>query len=516
MHLRNVSGNRTKTLPGSFAVSHRLWRETTRRARRALLGLLVGALLPPGLVAQDEQVNLPNMGDPADQILSPAQERALGEAFMRQVGARLQTIDDPLVNDYLFGLGARLVSASQHTRSTFTFFVVNDPTINAFAAPGGFIGVNSGLILAATNESQLAGVLAHEVAHVTQRHIVRAYAASKTSTLPTAAAILAAILLGGADPQVSQAAIATGIAASQQLQLNYTRANEYEADRLGIQFLARADFDPNGMVDFFSLLERRNALDGGTPPEYLSTHPLSSNRVAEARNRAQALASSEQRDDSTTFQLARVRLRVLTASDVTTLRAAVDRQLETAQGAQHHTLAYTAALLAHRTGDYHRAAALLDELRELAPDNIFHNILSARNAFALGNSAEGRAQFEQLRELYPSNVPVLLAYAQTSEEQGHVNHAAKALREALQLPGYHQVSTYRSLARIEDKRRRPVESLESLAEYHALIGQTRMAINQLEQALKHTDDASDQALRIAARLQQLRDEFAERLRQKGG
>jgi predicted Zn-dependent protease len=479
-------------------------------------GLLAVALSSPTLVAQEQPLDLPDMGDPADQILSPAQERALGESFMRQVGARLQIIDDPLLNDYLFGLGARLVSASEQTRSIFTFFVVNDPTINAFAAPGGFIGVNSGLMLEASNESQLAGVLAHEVAHVTQRHIARAYAASKTSSLPTAAAILAAILLGGSNPQASQAAIATGIAASQQLQLNYTRANEYEADRLGIQYLARADFDPNGMVDFFSLLERRNALDGVSPPEYLSTHPLSSNRVAEARSRAQSLATSEQRDDSMTFQLSRARLSVLTSSDPTRLRAAVEQQLGAAQGTARLTLSYEAALLAYRAGDHRRASELLEEIGDVAPDNIFHNILSARNAFALGKPAEGKAQFEQLLELYPSNVPVLLAYAQTSEEQGDVNRAAKALREALQLPGYHLATTHRTLAHIEDKRRRPVESLESLAEYHALIGQTRMAINQLEQALKYTDEASDQALRISARLQQLRDEFAERLRQKGG
>jgi len=476
----------------------------------------LSALSAHSLVAQDEQANLPNMGDPADQILSPAQERALGEAFMRQVSARMKIVDDPLLNDYLFGLGALLVSASQQTRSTFTFFLVDDPAINAFAAPGGFIGVNSGLMLAATNESQLAGVLAHEVAHVTQRHIARAYAASKTSSLPTAAAILAAILLGGSNPQASQAAIATGLAASQQLQLNYTRANEYEADRLGIQFLARADFDPNGMVDFFGLLERRNTLDGVSPPEYLSTHPLSSNRVAEARSRAEALATAQQRDDSMTFQLARARLEVLTASEPARLRATVDGQLETAQGIERQTLSYTAALLAHRAGDYRRASELLEQLSEFAPDNISHSILSARNSFAIGRSAEGAAQFALLRDLYPSNVPVLLAYAQTSEERGDNDRAAEALRDALQLPGNHLPATFRTLARIEHKRRRPVESLESYAEYYALIGETRSAINNLERALKQTDESSDQALRIAARLQQLRDEFADMLRQKGG
>ncbi|MDH3451607.1 MAG: M48 family metalloprotease, partial [Gammaproteobacteria bacterium] len=502
--------NDIKTLSGSFAVSDRPWR------RAVLPSLLAGILLAGPAVAQDERVSLPSMGDPADQILSPARERELGEAFMRQVGDRLQILEDPLLSDYLFGLGARLITASQHTGVTFTFFFVNDATINAFAAPGGFIGVNSGLMLATTSESQLAGVLAHEVAHVTQRHIARAYAASQTSSLPTAAAILAAILLGGTNPQASQAAIATGIATTQQLQLNYTRANEYEADRLGIRYLARAQFNPSGMVDFFDLLERRNAADGISPPEYLSTHPLSSNRVAEARSRAQALTTSDQRADSMTFQLARARLQVLTTTDPTRLRATIDRELESARGIERQIQAYTAALLAYRTGKYGRAAELLQELNEIDPDNIFYNVLSARNVFALGRSAEGKAKFEQLLQLYPSNVPVLLAYAEASEEQGDVNHAARALREALQLPGYHLLMTYRALARIEDKRDRPVESLESLAEYHALSGQTRLAINQLEQALKRTDKASDQALRIAARLQQLRDQFAERLRERGG
>lgn len=481
-----------------------------------MAALLTAALLAGPASAQDEQVRLPTMGDPADQILSPARERELGEAFMRQVSDRLQIIEDPLLNDYLAGLGARLVTASQQTGATFTFFMVNDAAINAFAAPGGFIGVNSGLMLAAGNESQLAGVLAHEVAHVTQRHIARAYAASQTSGLPTAAAILAAILLGGTSPQASQAAIATGIAASQQLQLNYTRANEYEADRLGIQFLARADFDPGGMVDFFSVLERQNALDGISPPEYLSTHPLSSNRVAEARARAQSLTTGDQRKDSMTFQLARARARVLTASDTTRLRATLDKEMAEAQGLARQPLQYASAVLAERTGDHRRVAAIVQELSDRDPDNIAYSILAASNAFALGQPAEGRAQFEVLLELYPSNVPVLLAYAQASEAHGDNDRAAKTLRRALQLPGYHQATTYRSLARVEDKRNRRVESLESLAEYHALTGQTRMAINQLEQALRRTDKNSDQGLRIAARLQQLRDEYADRLRQRGG
>jgi len=478
--------------------------------------LFVSAAIAPAATAQDEQLNLPHMGDPADKILSPAREREIGEAFMRQIGFQMPILEDPLLRDYLFGLGARLVSASEYTGNPFTFFIVNNGTINAFAAPGGFIGVNSGLMLASTNESQLAGVLAHEVAHVTQRHIARAYAAAQTSSLPTAAAILAAILLGGTSPQASQAAIAAGIATTQQLQLNYTRANEYEADRLGIRYLARAEFNPNGMVDFFSLLERRNNAQGLAPPEYLSTHPLSSNRVAEARNRAQSLRSSEQRDDSMSFQLARARLRVLTAPETARLRVMVNRELQNAKGIERQTLAYSSALIDYRSGNHSRGATLLEELTEVAPDNIYYNLLHAQNTTALGQAAEGEAKFRKLLELYPNNVPVLLAYAESSEAQGNMNRAAETLRDALQLPGYHLPTTYRALARVEDKRRRPVESLESLAEYHVLTGQTRLAINQLEQALKRADEDSDQALRIDARLQQLRDQFADRLRQSGG
>ncbi len=477
---------------------------------------MLAAALAGGGLAQDAQVTLPSMGDPADQIISPARERELGEAFMRQVEERYQILEDPLLNDYLSGLGARLVSASQHTGSEFTFFVVGDPRINAFAAPGGFIGVNSGLILAAITEAELAGVLAHEVAHVTQRHIARAYAAAQTSSLPTAAAILAAILLGGASPQASQAAIATGIATSQQLQLNYTRANEYEADRLGIQYLARAQFDPNGMVDFFNLLERRNAAEGLSPPEYLSTHPLSSNRVAEARGRAQSLSTEDQRRDSANFQLARIRVRVLTAPDPSRLRSSLERELAAATGASRETLAYANALAAHESGDFRRADELLDTIGDGDSDNLYYGLLRAANDYAAGRPAAGRAQFELLLDLYPGNVPVLLELAEASERQGEHDRAAKALRQALRLSGNHTAITFRALARIEDKRGRPVESLESLAEYHARAGNTRLAINQLEQALKHAEAGSGPALRVAARLQQLRDEYAERLRERGG
>ncbi len=482
--------------------------------RRVVVSLALAACLPAAL-GQGE-VDLPQMGDPADQVLSPAQERELGESLMRHVLANEKVIQDPLLHDYVTALGAALTSATGQPAAGFTFFLVDDPAVNAFAAPGGFIGVNGGLILATENEAQLAGVLAHEIAHVTQRHIARAYAEAQSSSLPAAAAILAAILLGGQNPQASQAALATGIAASRQWQLNYTRSNEYEADRLGIRFLAQAGFDPLGMVEFFSLLERRHAGEAAGRPEYLSTHPLSSNRVAEARQRADSLTRPNQRIDGQGFRLARARLRVLTSNNRPALLGLLEQELPTATGRRREVNLYAQALIAHLSGAHERARTIADDLLAAEPDELYYNLLYAANEYAAGRSASGAAWFDKLIDLYPDNLPVLLSAATAAQDGGDHTRAARSLRAALKLPGMHAARSYQLLARAEDKLGQRARSLESLAEHAALLGEQRLAIRHLEQAAGLSQPGSANALRIAARIEQLREQLAARLRQRGG
>ena len=218
---------------------------------RLLLSLLL-VLRPSAALPQSNFDDLPNLGDASGQIISPKQDKELGAYFMRQVRQAGMVLDDVETTSYLETLGHKLAIHSENPGYGFTFFMVNDASINAFAGPGGYIGANVGLFLSAESESELAGVMAHEIAHVTQRHLARAFEAQDRMSLPTTAAILAAILIGAtADPSAGAAALTAASAAGMQRQINFTRANEKEADRVGIQTLADAGFDPYGMPAIF-------------------------------------------------------------------------------------------------------------------------------------------------------------------------------------------------------------------------------------------------------------------------
>ena len=263
------------------------------------------------------QQNLPSMGEPADNALSPNQERQLGASFMRQIRAQLPLVSDVQLTEYIHSLCSRLALASgKADQNEFTFFIIDNNQINAFAIPGGYVGVNSGLALAMDYEEQLAAVVAHEVAHVTQRHHARAFATGTRSSVTTAAAVLAAILIGQASPQAGQAALAAGLAATRQSAINFTRSNEIEADRIGIEILANAQYDASAMAESFDILRRKNSLNtAGLQLEYLRTHPLDNNRIAEAADRASSVRSSRRRVSQHDFQLFKARLAVLTSLD---------------------------------------------------------------------------------------------------------------------------------------------------------------------------------------------------------
>src|SRR5262245_42986661 len=289
----------------------------TRRLNRlavALLAILVA--LPPATLAQGAN-DLPDIGSPASSALSLDDEYRIGLQIVRQLRDEGQVIDDPEATEYLQGLGSRIVAqASGDSGQRFQFFFVRDDTINAFALPGGFIGVNYGLVLATRNEAQLAGVLAHEIAHVTQRHIARRVRSQGRQSIATMAAILASILIGAAtgSSDAAMGGISMAQGAAMQQQINFTRANENEADRVGMGFLAAAGFDPYGMPDFFETMGRRTSLQAtnrNALPEILQSHPVTTNRIAESRARAAQFKEVRPLPETISYSLTRERLRVL-------------------------------------------------------------------------------------------------------------------------------------------------------------------------------------------------------------
>ncbi len=241
-------------------------------------------LAPPALAE-----GLPDLGESSAADLSPQMERRIGESIVRDIRLHEAAyVDDAEIQGYLNDLGGRLAANAPGHRQDFEFFAVKDPTLNAFALPGGYIGVHTGLLLAAQSESELAGVLSHEIAHVEQRHIARMVGKQGQANLTSLAALVVAILAAGSNAQVAQAALATGTAVNMQTQLNYTREFEREADRIGMQILESSGYEVQGMASFFVRLQQFGRLYENNAPAYLRTHPLTTERIADMENRAAA------------------------------------------------------------------------------------------------------------------------------------------------------------------------------------------------------------------------------------
>jgi predicted Zn-dependent protease len=217
--------------------------------RLLILGLLCSSLIYQPVPAQD--LSLPDFGDPSRQYLSTTRERHLGAQVRQRLRDQGALIDDIQLSEYLNSVGQRIAIYAEQSANPYTFYWINSSAINAFAAPGGFIGIHTGLLLATQNEDELAGVIAHEVAHVSQRHIARQFADAERLSLPMAAAMLASIALAAASGEAGQAALVGTAALNAQHQINMTRGNESEADRVGYQLLSQSGYNPNGLADFF-------------------------------------------------------------------------------------------------------------------------------------------------------------------------------------------------------------------------------------------------------------------------
>ncbi|MBI5461441.1 MAG: M48 family metallopeptidase [Gammaproteobacteria bacterium] len=464
--------------------------------RLLLLGLLCLSPSLPSLA-----LDLPNIGDPAERLITPDQERQLGEAFMRRLRQQVPLIDDPELNTYISTLGNRLVANSDTPGQRFTFFIVKDSAINAFAAPGGFIGTHSALILAARNESELAGVLAHEIAHVTQKHLVRAYDSASRMGLPMAAALLAAILIGTQDTEAGQAALMSVQAGAIQQQINFTRANESEADHIGMQTLARSEFDPRGMPGFFERLQQSTRLYGDGLPPFLSTHPVTTDRIAESMARAEQ-TRPQHIQDSLNFYLAQAKLRALTTADAKQA-VAYFNQPKTDPPLPEAAREYGHALALARADDYAAARTILTRLGKTDPDRIAYPLALAQLDLSAGRNDAALEQYRTLLRLYPTNAVLVEGYTQALLNTGRHGEARQLLEEARRRQAQPDPGLYLLLAKAATGMKREADAHEAMAEYYYLNGQTFEAVEQLTLASRIPGQDFYQASRIEARLQEL-------------
>lgn len=468
--------------------------------------------------------SLPSLGDTEREDLSPLMERKIGEQIMRDLRRDSDYLDDAPLLEYLNNFGSTLLAATPDARGEahfdFFFFAVRDPVLNAFALPGGFIAVHSGLVLAAQHESELASVLAHEIGHVSQRHIARMLGKQKQDSLIPLAAILIAVLAARSSPDAASAMMIGGQGLAIQRQLNFSRDAEREADRVGLQILREANFDTSGMIAFFRRLQTVGRSRGDNMPAFLMSHPLTSERIADIQARTQDYPY-KQRADSLDFNLIRARARVLQDSSSTGLREAAvlfDNQLRQNTAAQVASGKYGLALIALRQEAFPKALALLQEARAALPasaalESALFAHLSIEIRLAAHQYSLAIREADAARNDFPLSRSIARQYAESLLAGGRNEDAVRYLRDQAQL--YRQESQLQDLlAKAYAAQGKQAMQHLALAEVHALSGTLPAALEQLTIA-RNAPDASfyEQAI-IDARERELqvmwRDEMKER------
>ncbi len=531
-----------------------------------LATVLTLALAAP--LASSQESRLPDIGSSAGELLTPARQAQYGGMMLRELRNYGYLLEDPLVTDWLQGVGGRLGADSDNPQQAYTFFMMRDRQINAFATLGGYIGMNAGLVLTADREDEVAAVLSHEIAHVTQQHVLRGVERAQRDQIPILLGMLGAIVLaqaagGSSSGDASQAAIASAMGLMQQRQIDYTRSNESEADRVGIRTLSRAGYDIDAMAGFFAKLQQATRVARGsgreTVPDYLQTHPVTTTRISEARQRADQMRGSQvtavtsvpggerverfdrnaitlpetrsdnpllpipvtlpsqvfRQGDSGQFDWARERLRALSAStpsaavrEYETLRRQAGKPLT---GPQRYGLA-----VAHlQGGDVRTALTELERLADEHPDNLWVSLSLGEAESRTGNATAANRRFDALLERFPQNRPVALTYAKILNEQGGraAGQRAQAVLRPLMARSADDPVFQQHFARANELAGDTARAGEAYAEAAYLNGRPEQALIQLQNLKKQGDLDFYGRARVDARIATITPEVLELRRQ---
>ena len=449
--------------------------------------------------------DLPDLGSPATAAVSLDDEYRAGLGWFAQIRGTGQIIEDPEIGDYIQQIGHSLSSHAEEGQHQFYYFVLKDPVLNAFAMPGGFIAIHSGLILATRNENELAGVMAHETAHVTQRHLVRQLVDQSHAGLMSTAAMLAAILLGATagrgSPDAMEGAVLAAQGAAIQHQINYTRASEFEADRIGIGTMASAGYDPLGMASFFDYMSR----SGPEPSrinavQFLIDHPINSDRVAEARNRADQIGRIRH-TDSLSYTLMRERLRSMVGNP----QAAREYYANLAKNGAGKSIEdrYGKAVADIATRN---PAAAIPELQALVNEypkvNQFYGALG-QAYLANGQLKDSEQILNKAEDLFPRNVPITIRLAETLMHAGNNKRAHLLLDDLFNVVEPTPDQT-RLIAKAANAAGDIADSYYYMSYFYLMNGDLKMAANQLELGLEMPGLDPIQRARFSARLEEVR------------
>ena len=446
--------------------------------------------------------NLPDLGTAAVNTFSLEKEKQIGDAYMRVIRSSAPVVSDPVLNQYLTELGDNLVAHASDVKTPFYFFLLQNDEINAFAFFGGHVGMRTGLFLNADNESELASVLAHEITHVTQRHLARSFEAQQKAAPATVAGMLGAILLTIAAPQAGMAALATTQALSAQTKINYTRLHEKEADRIGMQVMVDSGYDPDAAANFFAKLAARYRFTS-KPPQMLLTHPLPESRISEARNRAFRYPH-RYIPDNINFQLAkaRVQVRFSNYSEAAAL-SLFEQQLQKKTYAFREAALYGKALALFRTKDFKQSEAIIDNLLQTDPNNLFYldtksDLLAQRKDYD-----EAIEWLVNKRQFKPTSqvINVNLAYIYNEADKPEL---AIPLLEDLIFFDKNNPLPYQLLT--DAYKRLDKKSMEHFvkAETLALAADYKGAVDQLNFAYRAAEGDTLQQARIEARIRQFK------------
>jgi predicted Zn-dependent protease len=480
--------------------------QSTMRFRYLILMLLS---LTPSVLAE----GLPELGESAQASFSAQEERRLGEEIMRDIRADRSFYDDAEATDYVNALGNRLVSKGADSRQDFEFFLIQERSINAFALPGGYVGVHTGLLLAAQTESEVASVIAHEVAHVTQRHIARIIAQQKQSTVLSLAALAVAILAARSSPEVAQAAIGFGTAGGIQNLLNFTRDHEREADRVGLQILDGAGYDARASAVFFERLQRATRMyDVAGAPSYLRTHPLTYERIADIQNRLERLPY-RQVQDSIDFQFVRAKMRVeldQPAENKVFFEQSLAERRFLSEASSRYGLSATLV----RLKDYARARKEHEALRRVTGAHPMVETLGCRIRSAAGESEAALSCYQNALRAFPQHRALTYEYAELLLQAGRAGPALDVIGKRMQSYS-DDPKLYLLEGRAYAMQGKRLAQHRSTGEAYAKMGNVRAAIEQMQIALRSGDGDFYQLSATEARLKDLRKIDEAQRKEKG-
>lgn len=454
---------------------------------------LLVALIASASLVKVKAYNLPEMGSSTDITLTPKNEKLLGEEIFHDIKQQLPIVEDPYLQNYIQNLGNKLLQNSGSNYNNFHFFIVDSPTINAFALPGGFIGVNKGLITTADNESEIAAVLAHEITHVTQRHIARSFEKSQQMQMPMIAGIITGALLAAYNPELGQSIVIGSMAAGNQSLINYTREHETEADRIGIATLAKSGYPANSMIEFFSKLQTHAPADPNLYPEYLRTHPLTENRIADARSRVQQIKEENNKNIAnqnknniglSEFNIVKNILIINSSENFikTTnqnLESSKTPNLEKTKIDQYKFNSAYALIKQHK---HQEANKILQKLSEEYPNNIHITSLLAQSYQQ--NERKAMSVLERQLKQTPDNIPLNLQYYRIAINTDYIKSAIRNLKRlaAEHKEAYPEIDLL--LADAYNKTGNKWHASLAYADYSIKKGDYKSAITQLKATTK--------------------------------